>query len=100
MTACLWCSASFAPRESGGKAQKFCRPAHRRAFDRAAREYVVRAIETGRLSHAELQGMACSNAALGADGLVAPQGTELASSNESNTRIVAEASAPDWALAQ
>jgi len=73
---CLWCSAPFEPRETGGTAQRFCCPAHRRAFDQAARAYVRHAIAEGRLTTSELKKVAGTSA-----------------------RAVTEASAPDWALA-
>jgi len=53
--ACLWCGASFDPRESGGSAQRFCCPSHRRAFDQAARDYVRRERAAGRLTVVEVQ---------------------------------------------
>jgi hypothetical protein len=51
MTAlCLWCGASFEPRTSGGRAQRFCCPAHRHAYATAARQYVDREISAARLT--------------------------------------------------
>ena len=47
---CLWCGHPFTPRCSGGKAQRFCLPQHRRAFETAARCYVSRLIAAGELS--------------------------------------------------
>src|SRR5262245_11422698 len=47
---CLWCRKSFVRRQDGGKAQRFCRPACRRAFDRAGRRWVIEAITTGTLT--------------------------------------------------
>jgi hypothetical protein len=44
---CLWCSQPFEPRRSGGKPQRFCVPAHRRAFETAARQFLGRLIAAG-----------------------------------------------------
>jgi len=52
---CVWCSSPFELRADGGSAQRFCCPAHRRAFDQAARDYVRREIASGRLTVAEVQ---------------------------------------------
>jgi len=41
VTKCLWCGRAFTPRATGGKAQRFCRPACRRAFDAAGRRWVA-----------------------------------------------------------
>ena len=53
---CLWCETDFEPRVSGGKAQRFCRPACRRAFDTACRKYLAAEVEAGRLQVSELSG--------------------------------------------
>src|SRR5262249_29384117 len=47
---CLWCGHQFTPRCSGGKPQRYCLPACRRAFETAARVYVGRLITAGQLS--------------------------------------------------
>jgi hypothetical protein len=74
MTAsCLWCGKPFKPRE-GGKPQPFCRPAHRRAFDKAARAYVAWAIETGSLSRTELRDTVQNQRGVAPDGQVAASG--------------------------
>lgn len=52
---CLWCPTEYEPRRDGGKAQRFCSPACRRAFDQAAREYVREAVKAGTLTVAEIQ---------------------------------------------
>jgi hypothetical protein len=52
--ACLWCGSPFVPRR-GGKPQRFCRPACRRAFDAAGRKYVAEAIADGTLTMAALR---------------------------------------------
>ncbi len=64
MISCPWCGSAFEPRV-GGKRQKFCRPGHRRVFDRAARAYVVRGVKAGTITHAQLQASTQRNAALG-----------------------------------
>jgi hypothetical protein len=50
---CPWCGSIFKPR-CGGTAQRFCRPACRRALDAAGRRWVEAAIASGALSMAEL----------------------------------------------
>jgi hypothetical protein len=45
--ACLWCDDPFEQRADGGKAQRFCRPACRRAFEAASRRLVAEAIAGG-----------------------------------------------------
>jgi hypothetical protein len=47
---CLWCGRVFAPRATGGSAQKFCCSAHRQSFWIAARRWTMRAVEVGLLS--------------------------------------------------
>ena len=47
---CLWCDRMFAPRMTGGSAQKFCCTEHRQQFWIAARRWTMRAIEAGLLS--------------------------------------------------
>jgi hypothetical protein len=47
---CVWCGRTFAPRATGGSAQKFCSSGHRQAFWIAARRWTMRAIEAGLLS--------------------------------------------------
>jgi hypothetical protein len=53
--ACLWCRRRFKPRRDGGTAQLFCVKTCRRAFDRAARTWVRREVNAGRLSVAALR---------------------------------------------
>jgi hypothetical protein len=48
--ACLWCDNSFEQRTDGGKAQRFYRPACRRAFETASRRFVAEAIVRGMLT--------------------------------------------------
>jgi len=47
---CVWCGGAFVPRTTGGKAQRFCHPTCRRAFDAAGRRWVAEAIATGTLT--------------------------------------------------
>jgi len=51
---CLWCRRPFEPRRSGGKPQRFCVPAHRRAFETAGRQFLGRLRAAGDLSIAAL----------------------------------------------
>lgn len=46
---CAWCGAAFRPRRGGGSPQRFCRPAHRRDMDAAARRLGELALEAARL---------------------------------------------------
>jgi hypothetical protein len=62
MTACLWCDQSFESRETGGKPQRFCCPAHRREFDTAARRYVRCLLDAGFVSVADLRNTRQGNA--------------------------------------
>jgi hypothetical protein len=52
---CRWCGHAFMPRTSGGKPQTFCRPPHRRAYDRAGRKFIAEAIAAGTLTPAALK---------------------------------------------
>jgi hypothetical protein len=61
---CLWCSQPFEPRRSGGKPQRFCVPAHRRAFETASRRYLGRLIAAGDLSVAALSAAPATRALL------------------------------------
>jgi hypothetical protein len=47
---CAWCSGPFASRRSGGRPQRFCSPAHRRAWDTAARRLVARMVAESQLA--------------------------------------------------
>ena len=51
---CSWCTSLFRPRR-GGHAQRFCRPACRRAFHGAARAWVLDAIASGALTLADIR---------------------------------------------
>jgi len=51
---CHWCGQPYQPSRRGSP-QRFCSPAHRRAYDQAARDWVRQAIATGLLSVADLQ---------------------------------------------
>jgi len=46
---CLWCGSRFKRRNDGGKAQRFCRPACRRALDAAGRRWIAGALASGAL---------------------------------------------------
>jgi hypothetical protein len=52
---CFWCGRLFAPRHDGGRLQRYCSPACRRALDAAARRFVASAIADGRLTVADLR---------------------------------------------
>jgi hypothetical protein len=66
---CLWCNRVFTPRATGGKGQRFCRPACRRAFDAAGRRWVAEAIAAGMLTVGALRsGAAATRALAGAGG--------------------------------
>jgi len=45
--ACMWCGRAFTPHATGGRAQRFCRSACRRAFGAAGRHWVAEAIAGG-----------------------------------------------------
>jgi hypothetical protein len=63
-SACFWCGACFEPRNDGGKAQRFCRPTCRRAFETASRRFVAEAIAAGTLTIDMLRNSAASTRAL------------------------------------
>jgi hypothetical protein len=68
---CSWCNRPFRMRQSGGRAQRFCRPSCRRAFHGAARAWALDAIATGVMTVADLKnGLAATRALL--LGTVAP----------------------------
>ncbi|MGH7014151.1 MAG: hypothetical protein ACREEL_08375 [Stellaceae bacterium] len=52
---CLWCGKPFEPRGYGSP-QKFCSPAHRRAFETAALQYVARMVAIGQLTVEAIKG--------------------------------------------
>jgi hypothetical protein len=52
---CLWCERPFRPRQSGGHAQRFCRPSCRRAFHAAARAWALDEFAAGRVTVADLK---------------------------------------------
>jgi hypothetical protein len=62
--ACAWCSRTFTPRVTGGHAQRFCRPACRRAIDAAARRWAAKAIAAGMLTVDVLRNGAATTRAL------------------------------------
>jgi hypothetical protein len=51
---CSWCDRTFRPRQ-GGRAQRFCRPACRRAFHTAVRAWALGAIENGALTVTDIK---------------------------------------------
>lgn len=86
MTAlCLLCGDSFEPRE-GGKPQRFCCPAHRRAFFKAAHAYVAWAVESGHLSRTEVRRLASRNAALPPDGQVGSEATQIGAAGQTRSQ--------------
>ena len=44
---CPWCERPFTPRRTGGKPQRFCRDACRRAFERELRAWARDQITAG-----------------------------------------------------
>jgi hypothetical protein len=65
VTKCLWCGRAFTPRATGGKRQRFCRPACRRALDAAGRRYIEVALVAGTLTIPELRNASRTTRALG-----------------------------------
>lgn len=47
---CIWCGGYFAPRLSGGSAQRFCSSSCRQSFHTASRRWVSAAVEAGVIS--------------------------------------------------
>jgi hypothetical protein len=69
---CAWCDRLFRPRR-GGHAQRYCRPACRRACHAAARRWALDAIETGALTVTDIKsGSAATRALLPAAETVLP----------------------------
>jgi hypothetical protein len=52
---CAWCGKRFSPRSSGGRPQRFCRPACRRVCHEAARTWALAELAAGRLTVADLR---------------------------------------------
>jgi hypothetical protein len=50
-----WCSRPFTPRRNGGKPQRFCRDACRRAYERELRAWARNQIAAGGVTPARLQ---------------------------------------------
>ena len=65
VTKCLWCGRAFTLRATGGKAQRFCRPACRRVFDAAGRRWVAGALAAGALTIPDLRNAPSTTRALG-----------------------------------
>ena len=61
---CLWCGSRFEPRNDGGKAQRFCRPACRRALDAAGRRWIAGALASGALSSGDVRNGSLTTRAL------------------------------------
>jgi hypothetical protein len=57
---CRWCDRCFAPRRSGGSAQRFCSARCRHAFGTAARRWVMRAVEGGQITVETLKALVSS----------------------------------------
>jgi hypothetical protein len=49
-SSCFWCDRPFRPRQTGGRAQRFCKMSCRRAFHGAERRWALDAIEAGVLT--------------------------------------------------
>ena len=63
--ASLWCGRSFRPRRDSDKAQRFCRPACRRAFDAAGRRWVAEVLASGTLTIPDLRNASSTTRTLG-----------------------------------
>src|SRR5215469_2405530 len=61
---CRWCDSLFGPRQTGGRAQRFCRPSCRRAFHAAARNWALGAIVNGTLGVEDIRNSAPGTRAL------------------------------------
>jgi hypothetical protein len=53
---CVWCASSYTPRETGGRAQRFCAASCRREFERALRLWSAAEFEAGRVTVEALRG--------------------------------------------
>lgn len=51
---CLWCGGPLPDGASRGSPRRFCCPDHRRAYHTAARQYVDRLVQEGRIGPADL----------------------------------------------
>jgi hypothetical protein len=63
---CRWCGNTFHPRATGGRPQRFCRPACRREFFAAVRSWAVAELEAGRVTAAKLRNGTPATCALAA----------------------------------
>lgn len=54
-SSCYWCNRAFRPRQTGGRAQRFCKMTCRRAFHAAARRWALDAVESGALTLGDLK---------------------------------------------
>jgi hypothetical protein len=61
---CPWCDRQFQTRQTGGRLQRFCLPACRRAFHAAARNWALDAVADCTLTIAEIRSGAPATRAL------------------------------------
>jgi hypothetical protein len=76
---CPWCDSQFRPRQTGGRAQRFCRPSCRRAFHAAARNWALGAIVNGALGVEDIRNSAPATRALRRGGGTAGPGLDTRS---------------------
>ena len=60
----LWCGSRLGGRNDGDKAQRFCRPACRRALDAAGRRWIAGALASGALSSGDVRNGSLTTRAL------------------------------------
>jgi hypothetical protein len=60
---CAWCSGPLTPRTTGGRPQRFCTQACRRASEKAMRQWAKGELAAGRVTIAQLQRERCSEPA-------------------------------------
>jgi len=97
--ACRWCGSNFEPRRDGGKAQRFCREACRRAFDAAGRRWVAEALAAGTVTIADLRGGSAATRALARAGKIPPETDRPVPTPPDPVLGALSASAPDDAPA-
>jgi len=59
---CPWCDRPFGARQTGGRAQRFCREECRRNFHAAARRWALAELAAGRLTISALKNALSGNA--------------------------------------
>lgn len=64
-TICPWCGEPFTATVRGGNAKKFCSPAHKHAFETAARRYAYAMHEAGLLTVEQMKQVSTSRATPG-----------------------------------